>query len=489
MYRIYVDHQIIHDDTVDGVTVTYGKLEQEIGKSGNVEFEVYPDNPNYDSVFPMAQVMVERDGLTAYIGRCLHIQYGVYGQKRVKCEGELAFLLDSTLEPHTYSGSFVGYFKHVVALHNALVDSSRRFVAGAATVAEYAPYKVEEKEYRTAFDLLNGRIAGPSGGYLQVRYEGGERYLDLLAYDVDMSDISAQDIEYGVNLLDIKREVQGENMFSAIIPMGAKLEGSEKRLDIKAVNSNVPYIVNETARQLCRGLVYRQVIFDHITNASTLRTVADAYLAANYAGETSIEVTAADVGGTYRIGQWVRITNAPQFGYSTQLALIRKTSVDLLNAGQSKITVGHTHKGITDDMAEIADSVSAISVPDAVQPYVMRSGTTGIWTWKVFSDNTCEFFGKVPVLSASVTGAFGTWYRGEVLYDATAYEYPITLTEAPAVEMTYVTRNGLGALCWAYSQDAETAQKYLPHCYLIRPTTATGSHGNINVIAKGKAKE
>ena len=489
MYRIYADSRLIHDDTIDGVTVTQGKLEQEIGKSGVVEFEVYPDNPAFDSVFPMANVMVERDGLTVYIGRCLHITYGLYGQKRVSCEGELAFLLDSLIEPHTYSGSFVGYLAHIVGKHNALVDSSRRFVVGTATVAEYAPYTVTEKEYRTAFDLLNGRMVGPSGGYLQVRYSGGERYLDLLAYEVDVSNIAAQDIEFGVNVLDIKREFKGVDMFSAIVPMGAKLANSEKRLDIKAVNSNVPYIVNETARQACKGLIYRQVVFDNITNASTLKTVATSYLADNYAGESTIEITAADVGGTYRIGQWVRIVNAPQFGYSTQLVLIRKTSVDLLNAGQSKITVGHTQKGLTDDIAEIADSVSAISVPDAVQPYVIRSGTTGIWTWKVFSDNTCEFFGKVPVLSASITGAFGTWYRGEVLYDATAYEYPVTMTEAPAVEMTYVTRNGLGALCWVYSQDADTAQKYLPQCYLIRPTTATGSHGNLNVFAKGKAKE
>ena len=489
MYRIYVDSQLVHDDSIDGVTVTQGKLEQEIGKSGNVEFEVYPDNPHFDSVYPMANVLVEREGLTVYIGRCLHITYGLYGQKRVTCEGELAFLLDSLIEPHTYSGSFVGYLAYIVGKHNALVDSSRRFVVGTATVAEYAPYTVKETEYRTAFDLLNGRMVTPSGGYLQVRYSGGERYLDLMAYEVNASNVATQDIEFGVNVLDIKREFKGVDMFSAIVPKGAKLEGSEKRLDIKAVNNNVPYIVNETARQACKGLIYREVVFDNITNATTLKTTATTYLANNYAGESTVEITAADVGGTYRIGQWVRIVNAPQFGYQTQLVLIRKTSVDLLNVGQSKITVGHTQKGLTDDIAEISDTVSAISVPDAVQPYVMRSGTTGIWSWKVFSDNTCEFFGKVPVLSASVTGAFGTWYRGEVLYDATAYEYPVTMTEAPAVEMTFVTRNGLGALCWVYSQDADTAQKYLPQCYLIRPTSTTGIHGNLNVFAKGKAKE
>ena len=489
MFRIYVDSHLIHDDSIDGVTVSYGKLEQEIGKSGKVEFEVYPDNPNFDSVFPMANVLVERNGLTAYIGRCLHITYGLYGQKRVSCEGELAFLLDSLIEPHTYSGSFVGYLAYIVGRHNALVDSSRRFVVGTATVAEYAPYTVKETEYRTAFDLLNGRMVTPSGGYLQVRYEGGERYLDLLAYEVDASNVATQDIEFGVNVLDIKREFKGVDMFSAIVPMGAKLEGSDKRLDINSVNGGKPYLVNETARQLCKGLIYKQVVFDSITNAQTLRTVAEAYLADHYAGESSIEITAADVNGTYRIGQWVRVTNAPQFGYTTQLVLIRKTSVDMLNIGQSKITVGRTQKGLTDDIAEISDSVDSISVPDAVQPYVMRSGTTGIWTWKVFSDNSCEFFGKIPVTSADVNTALGTWYRGAVLYEPTAYEYPVAMTEAPAVEMTFVTRNGLGALCWAYSPDAETAQKYLPQCYLIRPTTATGIHGNINVFAKGKATE
>ena len=75
---------------------------------------------------------------------------------------------------------------------------------------------------------------------------------------------------------------------------------------------------------------------------------------------------------------------------------------------------------------------------------------------------------------------------GMVLYEQNAYEYPVQMTEAPAVNMTFVTRNGLGAIAWVYSQDADTAQKYAPQAYLIRPTTATGIHGNLNVIGKGK---
>lgn len=60
------------------------------------------------------------------------------------------------------------------------------------------------------------------------------------------------------------------------------------------------------------------------------------------------------------------------------------------------------------------------------------------------------------------------------------------MAEAPAVTATFQTRNGMGAWVWIFSESAETAQRYLPQCYLVRPTTATGIMGNINIIAKGK---
>ena len=120
------------------------------------------------------------------------------------------------------------------------------------------------------------------------------------------------------------------------------------------------------------------------------------------------------------------------------------------------------------------------------EPVVIESGSSGIWKWKKFSDNTCEFFGKIPVTSADVSLALGGWFRGANLYEATAYEYPLQMTEAPALSMMFQTRNGLAALLWAFSADATTAQRYLPQSYLIRPTTATGIYGNINIIGKGK---
>lgn len=490
MYEVYCGGSKIYEHGVDDLRIIAPVLDLEMGKTGSFQFTIHQSHPNYAAVEPMASVTVFRSNQIIYTGRVLSIKYGLYNEKKVSCEGELAFLLDVLIEPHKYSGSFVGYFKYVVGLYNARVDADKRFAVGSATVGEYAPYETSETEYQTAFDILNNKLVVPSGGYLQVRSDGSTRYLDLLSAEVNGT-ASTQTIELGKNLLDITREFKGEDVFSAIIPLGAKLSGKETRLDIKSVNNGVGYLVNAEAKKFCKGMIFRQVIFDGLTNAQTLKTTAETYLTQNYAGETSIEVTAADLSGQdvtidfFRVGQWVNVVSSLHLG-TPQTFLIKKLTINLLSPAQNKIVIGKVKKGFTDAVAELSNNLNSISVPEAVQPYVMESGTTGIWSWKKFSDNTCEFFGKVPVLSADVTSTLGGWFRGASLYETTAYEYPFQMTEAPAVEMMFQTRNGLAALVWVSSIDAETAQKYLPQAFLIRPTSATGIFGNINIIGKGK---
>lgn len=492
MYQVYCGNRVLYDGSTEELMLKSADLDLELGKTGSFEFVIYPTHPNYDAVVPMAAVTVRRDYETIYGGRVLKIKYGFYNEKQVSCEGELAFLLDSMIAPHYYSDGFADYFRHTLEKHNALVELEKQFLPGVVTVGDFYPFTVEEPtEYRSAFDTLTGRMVEPSGGYLSVRYEDGNRYLDLLSRYADASNVSGQTIEVGKNLLDIQREFAGEKVFTVIIPLGAKVEGTEDRVNITSVNSGVAYLVNSAAAALY-GKIYRQVIFDNITNPQTLKDEAEQYLAANYAGEYSVEITAADLSGVdpttdfFRVGQWVRVSNPYHFGYETQLLLIKKLTINLLAPAETKIVIGEVKKGLSEAVAGISSSVDSIEVPETVQPYVMESGTTGIWTWKKFSDNTCEFFGKIPVTSADVTSALGGWFRGVTLYEATAYAYPVEMSEAPALEMTFQTRNGQGAMLWVFSQDADTARQYLPQSYLIRPTTATGIHGNINIIGKGK---
>lgn len=505
MYKVYCNDKLLYNDRLQSLKISNAVLTLEIGKTGLFEFTIYPDHPYFSEIKEMiSMVEVHRNDEVIFYGRILNVSDGFYNEKQVSCEGELAFLLDSLIPPHTYGSSFSGYLAYIVNQHNSMVEYDKRFTAGSVTVGDYTPFTVVENlEYVNALDTLNKRMVEKSGGYLSVRHENGTKYLDLLSYHVDYANVVKQDIKLGKNLVDLKRESNTGDVFSCIIPLGAKQEGSEIRIDIKNVNSGLAYIENEEAVAKY-GKIYRQVIFENITYSQTLYEVAKDYLAQNYAGTSTIEITAVDLSGldssldSFNIGQWVNVYDTAHFSDNPQTFLISKMQINISNPAETKIVIGKVIKGLTEMIAAESTSNSGSSssggspggssgvTEEEEQPYLLESGTTGIWTWKVFSDNTCEFFGKIPITSANVQTALGSWYRGANLYESTTYPYPVEMTEAPAVEMMFQTRNGMGAFVWVYSQDAATARYYLPQCYLIRPTTATGILGNINIIGKGK---
>ena len=560
MYKVTCDGKTLHNDELQQLKISGGKVTLEIGKSGLFEFTIYPDHPYYENVKPVVSIIeVYRNEQTIFRGRALNIKYGFYNEKQVSCEGELAFLIDSIVAPHAYYGSFSEYLEYIIAIHNGQVEEAKRFELGDFTVAEFTPYEVvEDYAFETSFDVINKRLVDYSGGYLQVRHQYGTMYLDLLDYDMNIANVSEQTITLGKNLVDIKRDVEGSEVFSGIIPLGAKIGETENRLNISNVNNGSYSITNADAVAVY-GKIFKVVIFENITNASTLLSEARTYLAENFAAVNTIEITAADLSGmnpdldSFQVGQWVKVESEQHFNGVQQTFLIRKMTINLSNPADTKIEIGRTKQGLTDNLGNFTDNInsalqkitnvagnignisakadiaqqtattakttadtasktattaqttansanttakaaqttannvaSRVTVLEKVQPYVIETGTTGIFKWQTFSDNTCEFFGKIPVTNYAINTALGGWYRGVNLYNADAYPYPFDMTEAPAVEMTFQTRNGLAAIAWIFSQDADTAQNYLPQCYLIRPVAGTGIYGNINIIGKGK---
>lgn len=510
MYKVTCDGKTLHNDELQQLKISGGKVTLEIGKSGLFEFTIYPDHPYYENVKPVVSIVeVFKNEVTIFRGRALNVKYGFYNEKQVSCEGELAFLLDSIIAPHAYYSSFSEYLEYILAIHNSQVEAAKQFQVGRFTVAEFYPFEVvEDFAFETSLDVINKRMVERSGGYLQVRHEYGTMYLDLLNAEMDIANVSEQSITLGKNLVDIKRDVEGSEVFSGIIPLGAKIGDTENRFDISSVNGGSYAITNADAVSVY-GKIYKVVIFENITNASTLLSEARTYLAENFAAVNTIEITAADLSGmnpdldSFQIGQWVKVESEKHFNQQ-QTFLIRKMTINLSNPADTKIEIGRTKQGLTDNLGNFTESIggvlksintavakaedieSRVETLEGVQPYVVDSGTDGIFTWKKFSDNTCEFFGKVPVTSYDITTALGNWYRGANLYNADAYPYPFSMTEAPAVEMTFQTRNASAAIAWIFSQDASTAQSYLPQCYLIRPVSGSNITGNINIIGKGK---
>ena len=366
MYKVTCDGKLLHSDDLQGLKIVDGELSLELGKTGAFDFIIYPQHPYYEYVKPIISIVeVYRNELSIFRGRVLNIKYGFYNEKQVSCEGELAFLLDSIIAPHAVADSFSAYLDYIVSIHNEQVEAKKRFVVGSVTVPDFWPFEVvEDFEFLTSLETLNKRMVEPSGGYLQARHEYDTMYLDLLAPEVNLANASTQKIRLGKNLLDIEKDVQGSEVFSGIVPLGAKIGDTENRLDISMVNGGSYSIVNDAA-DAAYGRIFKKAIFDDITDAATLLSEAKRYIAENFASVNTIEITAADLSGnnpdldSFNVGQWVEVVSDKHFN-EPQTLLIRKITINLSDPTSTKIVAGKTKRGLTDHLGNAMEDLGSL---------------------------------------------------------------------------------------------------------------------------------
>lgn len=362
MYRIYADEFLLHDDRLEDYRVMSPKLELEVNKTGSFQFSIYPDHIYYTKITRIKTIITVFQGSTiVFRGRVLNEEKGFYNEKQVSCEGELAFLLDSIQRPYEFTGSVLDYFTQLITNHNEQVEAAKQFVIGNVTVTDPNDYIVRSNiDHVSTWDELNKKLIDNLGGYVQVRHEEGKNIIDYLA---EFKTLSTQAVEFGKNLIDLKNITKGENMATALIPLGAKLKDNEgkdtdKRLTVAAVNDGKDFITDADAVDKF-GFICRQQIWDDVTEASNLLTKGKAYLASLVNVASSIELTAADLAGidlnmkTFRLGSQVQVIS-PLHGIN-QLFVVKKLSVDLLDPASNKLTLGGMFHGFSESIHGLSD--------------------------------------------------------------------------------------------------------------------------------------
>lgn len=357
MFKVYCDGKLIHDSNLESLRITNAKVELELGKTGLFNFTIYPNHPYYDEISLMlSTVSVTRRGEPLFNGRVLKIAYGFHNEKNVSCEGDLAYLLDTIVEPLAYYGSFAEYLDRLISIHNAQVDSTKQFKVGNFSAADFFPFEVVTNSYTRTLDEIEEKIIGQSGCYLQTRTVDGVRYLDVLSYDVDINNTSNQSITYGKNLTDIQREVDGSEVFSSIYPLGDEVDGA--RVGIASVNNWKAYITDDEAVAKY-GLIHKIVEFNGIKDPQQLKTAATNYMRNNYLELTSTEITVVDTSptdpalDTFAPGQWVNVYSKHHFAENPTRLLVRKMSIDINNHKNTRIEVGRIKRGLAENIAAV----------------------------------------------------------------------------------------------------------------------------------------
>jgi len=367
MYRVTCDDIPIYHSNLSSMPIFGASLEIELNKTGSFKFTMQQDHPRYDLIRKMKSVIkVYQDDDLIFRGRALDDPTGFHNEKKINCEGELAFLLDSQQRPYDYTGTIEGFLNLMITRHNEQVEESKWFTVGQVTVTDPNDYIVRSNiDYVDTWTEIEDKLIKLLGGYIIVRHEGWINYIDYLA---DITLLSPQKIEFGKNLLDLEKIRKGAAIGTALIPLGAKLKDEEgkdtdARLTIESVNDGSDMIRDEDAISQY-GTIVKKEIFDDITEPENLLTKGKAYLAGLVKLPETIELTAVDLStaghdiAAFRLGTYVRATSRPH-GID-QLFLITKLSINLSSPGASKITLGAARSGLSSSVAGLTNAQGEI---------------------------------------------------------------------------------------------------------------------------------
>jgi phage minor structural protein len=377
MYTIYINDRVLYSPLLcnEGYIIFSPALKLSLNKAGSFSFTIPTSNPEYGNIQKLKTVIkVYSDSEMIFEGRVLHDEANYYLMKQVYCEGELSYLLDSIVRPYSYTGSIKKLFTKLIDEHNNQVDSEKKFSVGNITVkakASTGNITRSTSLYPNTFDELTEKFPNSMlGGYLKIRHENGNRYLDYLE---ESGPISSQNIEFGNNLLDFSEYVSADEVFTVLIPLGEKNE-NEEYLTIKEVNNGKDYIEDETGVKLF-GRICKKVEWSETKTADTLLKNAKEYLESGVQMAITLTVNALDLHllnvdtESIHIGDMVNVISEPH-GLDS---LFQCTSItlDLSEPNSSEYTFGYAYSSLADRIqSDITTKQSGASTTENTGTYI-----------------------------------------------------------------------------------------------------------------------
>lgn len=351
MYQVYIDGLLAYDPP-NGLVLIEPKVELELNKTGSFEFTIYPEHQQFNLIQKLSSIVTVYDeSKLIFRGRVLNDEQGFHNEKRIYCEGDMSFLLDSIQRPYDYQGTLIGYFTQLVQNHNSQVDESRQFKIGNVTVTDNNDYiHYSSTVYPTTWDEINEKLIDTHGGYLMTRYEEDGVYLDYLS---DFELLSNQPVKFGSNLLELTKSVKGEDIKTAIIPLGARDEETDLRLTIEGANDGVDYVFNAEAVAKY-GYIFGIVEFDDVTDAYNLKQKGQEYLAEVVNLQQQLELSAVDLSSldksfnSFHLGTYVQVESGPH-GLASNF-LVNKLSISLDSPASNTLTLDGAFSSFTDQL-------------------------------------------------------------------------------------------------------------------------------------------
>ena len=253
---------LVYDPRIDDAVLIAPVLHQKANAFGSFNCELPTDDVEYASLRKRRTVYsVYKDDATDPMWKGILVS----GTETLDASIELYFedfmsvLRDSMQEPFVFTGNPEEFLELLLDAHNAQVQPWQQIRLGVVSVIDTNDYVRRESETEiTTWEAISSRLIGTLGGYLRMRYVGGEAFLDYLHGDTMSLDpnlnVSTQMIEFGENLNEFSRVISAAETYSACIPKGVGVDEYDEegnlhthRLTIEDVNGGSKYLIDEDA--------------------------------------------------------------------------------------------------------------------------------------------------------------------------------------------------------------------------------------------------
>ena len=432
IFRVFVDGDLFYHPELSKLAITQAKVHEDAENIDSLTLSAPHNHPYLNDIVPLVSTIVcKKDDDIVFEGRAIDDGSDFYNTHTWTCESCMAYLKDTIQPPFQYRGTLRGLMEYFIDVHNEAVEEKKQFILGEVTVVDDNDYiSYSNSEYSVTMDAIRDKLINTHGGYLQIRYSGGNRYLDYLA---DFSLRSLQTIEFGKNLLDVKVTRDHTARASVLIPLGAIIEqedeeAEQKRVDITSVNEGRNYIYDEDAVSEI-GWIWATEIWDDVTVPGNLLRKGNARLAELTEGITSMELTIVDESdtgadiGDIRARMYVKCLSAPHGIDGTYLCVCRDR--DYLNPAGNTITIGASGVTLTSAAAKQSQTISALETDmDGIVGRVEEISSAKMYRTELIVDGVnifrektqqsvihCKVFSWDKDITAALPASAFVWHR------------------------------------------------------------------------------
>lgn len=475
LFRIYVDDALFYHPNLSKLAITEAKVSEDAENIDSLTLSAPHNHPYFRSVKPMAStILCKKDDEVVFEGRALDDGSDFYNTHTWTCESCLAYLKDTIQPPFSYKGTLKGLMEYFLGVHNAAVESKKQFQLGNITVKDDNDYiAYSNSKYSVTMDAIKSKLLDTHGGYLQVRYDGGTKYLDYLA---DFNLTSLQTVEFGKNLLDVKITRDHAERVTALIPLGSSItetdeEGNEvetdKRADITSVNDGKNYVCDEAAVSEI-GWIWTSEVWEDVTLPENLLRKAKARMAELSKGITSMELTIIDESdtgadiGDIRAGMYVKCLSKPHDIDGTYLCISRTR--DYLNPSGNTITIGVSGITLTSAAAKQDQNIAALEDDLLGQTAKVSSAVDSIANAKddisALQINVQECYSEITKTSEQITSAVREEYISKSEMETIQQDFQTSITQN-STEIRMDFQSSLDVISGQVSANQNLLEEYI----------------------------